>query len=351
MSFIDQVLAARRVAPQEKLFNTPTGIRRDSNLLATGGVRPQVREGLLHETDVNRVGNKSQASRDAVNRTLNKVSGNEAKGITLANKTNMVTNAGRPVYKHNGEFVSEKSVTMERGGKWINVPSIHNGRMYNERELVQMLNNNTINITSSHNTHEEAISSAKQRSSTLMEDKFSSVLKSEKEKEGGYQGQLADDGNYDPTTGVLVGTNYGISAPKLAEWYGRPVTEDDMVNLDESVANQIYKEEYYDKFNIAELPDNLQDIVMNATVLNEVGGVRALQKLLKQAGAKNTSGKNKGKPLDVDDKMGSNTKEAMKNAKFTKKQFKEMYLTHLKTLDNWKVYGKGWTNRFKDLSK
>jgi hypothetical protein len=49
VSFIDQVLAARRVAPQEKLFNTPTGIRRDPNLLATGVVRPQVREGLLSQ--------------------------------------------------------------------------------------------------------------------------------------------------------------------------------------------------------------------------------------------------------------------------------------------------------------
>jgi len=191
-------------------------------------------------------------------------------------------------------------------------------------------------------------------------DKFTRVLRSVREKEGGYQDFKADPGNYDPTTNNLVGTNYGISARKLAEWYGRPVTRNEMINLDESVANKIYKEEYYDKFNIEKLPDNLQNIVMNATVLNEGGGVETLQKLLRQKGAKNISGQNKGKLLDIDGRMGPNTKAAMKNAKFTKEQFKNMYLLYLRNnnkkktktgFTGWQKFGKGWTNRFEDLSK
>ena len=87
MSFIDQVLAARRVAPQEKLFNTPTGIRRDPNLLATGVVRPQVREGLLQQSRVGKVGPQSEASlteawdwgKEKVENILDKISGKEEK--------------------------------------------------------------------------------------------------------------------------------------------------------------------------------------------------------------------------------------------------------------------------------
>jgi hypothetical protein len=51
--------------------------------------------------------------------------------------TNEKTKVDRPVYKTpEGDKVSEISVTIPLGNKWINVPSIHDGVKYSEDELI-----------------------------------------------------------------------------------------------------------------------------------------------------------------------------------------------------------------------
>ena len=49
------------------------------------------------------------------------------------------------------------------------------------------------------------------------------------QEEGGYQDMPNDTGNY--TDGVLIGTNYGISADTLKSFLGRTPTKDEMKNL------------------------------------------------------------------------------------------------------------------------
>ena len=51
--------------------------------------------------------------------------------------------------------------------------------------------------------------------------------------EGGYQNNPADKGNYN-SLGDLVGTKYGISAPVLEQWIGRPPTKMDMADYFQS---------------------------------------------------------------------------------------------------------------------
>ena len=67
------------------------------------------------------------------------------------------------------------------------------------------------------------------------------VIKSE----GGYSNNPNDRGNY--FDGKLIGSNYGISAPVLAEHLGKRPTKDDMINLSPKVVLLIYKKNYWNK--------------------------------------------------------------------------------------------------------
>jgi hypothetical protein len=83
--------------------------------------------------------------------------------------TELTTEAGRPIYiDQNGEPVSEKSMTIEVDGKWVNVPSIHDGIIYNEDELADMVRNKEIKPTSTHKSQELAVKKARSRSGGLM---------------------------------------------------------------------------------------------------------------------------------------------------------------------------------------
>jgi lysozyme family protein len=160
-----------------------------------------------------------------------------------------------------------------------------------------------------------------------------SLMDSLFKSEGGYQNNKNDTGNY--YKGQLIGTNFGVSAPILATYLGRTPTVKDMKNLTREDARKIAKINYYDKFMIEKLPVELREIVFHSVYLGESRGVKALQELL---------------GVDVDGIVGPKTTAAMSNASFTKEEFKEKFLGRLKKLDSWSNFGKGWTNRFEELS-
>ena len=89
-------------------------------------------------------------------------------GGPVGNPTGMITEYGRKVYETpGGEKVSEKSVTLQMGDTWINVPSIHGGKMYNQAQLEQMLMSGKIQPSSVHNSEQEAVNAAMSRSDTM----------------------------------------------------------------------------------------------------------------------------------------------------------------------------------------
>jgi len=101
--------------------------------------------------------------------------------------TELTTEAGKPIYiDQNGEPVSEKSMTIEVSGKWVNVPSIHDGIIYNEDELVEMVKNKEIKPTSTHKSQELAIKKARSRSGVLMAPETEKKLR---EKYADFMGQ------------------------------------------------------------------------------------------------------------------------------------------------------------------
>ena len=86
----------------------------------------------------------------------------------LRNTDLLVKESGRPVYKLDGQNVSEISRTLKIGDLWVNVPSIHGNKIYeNEDDLYDMLMSNKIQATSIHKSEAEAVKAAKKRSKDL----------------------------------------------------------------------------------------------------------------------------------------------------------------------------------------
>ena len=220
-------------------------------------------------------------------------------------------------------------------------PQIANPDMIRPGEKVVMPTKQTVSAPSRSLTTEERTALSDMSSFKDMKkrkDLIASVFKAE----GGYSTDKGDIGNY--YNGIFVGTNHGISAPVLAEKLGRAPTIKDMKSLTIDEASEIAAEKYIDRFNIEELPDDVQEIVLHATFMGETRGVRALQNLL---------------GLTPDGLMGPLTKTAMKNSSFTKKQYRDAFLEELefgtkgysKPSATWNRHGRGWTKRYNKLAK
>jgi lysozyme family protein len=69
------------------------------------------------------------------------------------------------------------------------------------------------------------------------------VLDEVLENEGGYQRMPEDRGNKN-SRGQLVGTNFGISAPVYERVLGRPPSAQDMKDMTEEEARDIYRDQY-----------------------------------------------------------------------------------------------------------
>lgn len=93
--------------------------------------------------------------------------------------------------------------------------------------------------------------------------------------EGGYQNDPYDDGNW--YMGVLIGTNWGISAPTLAGFLGRIPTVAEMKNLSRATAELILKRNYWEKNNFDKLKNqSVATILYDGAVNHGVGGMRIL---------------------------------------------------------------------------
>jgi lysozyme family protein len=99
--------------------------------------------------------------------------------------------------------------------------------------------------------------------------------------EGGFQNRPKDKGNYRPD-GTLIGTNRGVTPNSLAEFRGvdpNTITEADIKAVTEDEARQIFKQIYFDKPKLNQLPVNLQEAVFDMQINSGRNAVRILQKL------------------------------------------------------------------------
>lgn len=99
--------------------------------------------------------------------------------------------------------------------------------------------------------------------------------------EGGFQNRPKDRGNYRPD-GTLIGTNRGVTPNSLAEFRDvdpNTITEADIKAVTEDEARQIFKQLYFDKPKLNQLPVNLQEAVFDMQINSGRNAVRILQKL------------------------------------------------------------------------
>ncbi len=157
------------------------------------------------------------------------------------------------------------------------------------------------------------------------EDIIDGVLK----WEAGYQNNPKDKGNF--YEGKLVGTNLGISAPTLAKYLGRTPTSEDMKNLTKEEAKKIYKTNYYDRYKIDQLPEDLKEVAMHSVVMSGNKGIKDIQQLI---------------GVEDDGSIGPNTLKALEKQKISSTELKNAILGRYKGYDNWDEFGKGWTNRY-----
>jgi len=169
------------------------------------------------------------------------------------------------------------------------------------------------------------------------EDRFNNVYsKSLSKYEGGYGRNKDDSGNY--VDGKLIGTNHGISAKTYKIYYGKTPSVNDMKNLSQGQANEIYHEMYYKRFNIGKLPLHLQEIVYHGVLNSESHAVKVLQEAAGMTGS------------DVDGVMGPGTIAAISKNPPSRQMFATNLLKKYKGFKKWNVFGEGWTNRFQGLA-
>ena len=116
--------------------------------------------------------------------------------------------------------------------------------------------------------------------------------------EGGYVDDPADRGG---------ATNLGITQATLTEWRGHPVSKDDVRNLTEAEAREIYESEYLKRPKIDWLPFPHPQVFVFDMAVNHGPGraIKILQETINKAGFG---------PIGVDGGMGPMTKAAAERA-------------------------------------
>lgn len=166
---------------------------------------------------------------------------------------------------------------------------------------------------------------------------FNEVLK----KEGGYQNQAADKGNW--CGGSLVGTKYGVAATGYKAVMGKCPTQSEMKNLTLSQAKYIWKKLVWDKIR----GDQIKSQGVAAMILDAAGGGKSGY-LHTRIAINKVAGK---KIVNEVSTMQLSDEEVSKLNSLNQKQFfavfneirKNYFLAH----PQYAIYGKGWLNRLR----
>lgn len=156
-------------------------------------------------------------------------------------------------------------------------------------------------------------------------------------REGGYVNHPNDRGGP---------TKYGVTQRTLSRYLGYDASIEDVKNLEKSIAFDIYERDYYRGPGIDKLPDSLQSVVTDASVLyGPRRAIKFLQNIVNEAGFG---------PISVDGALGPNTRRTVGLAYtdmgdyFINAYVEERIMFCERIVANnpsQSVFLKGWTNR------
>ncbi len=169
-----------------------------------------------------------------------------------------------------------------------------------------------------------------------VDEMISIILKNE----GGFVNHPDDPGG---------ATNYGITQKTLSEYYGRDATIDEVKDLDESVAREIYEKDYYFAPKLDQLPESIQAFIFDCAVNHGPRrAIKFVQKVCNKSGFKPV--------LAEDGAMGPNTKARAHHADHEMghdfyaeliEERRKFYLGIIDAKPSQKVFLNGWMNRIK----
>ena len=155
------------------------------------------------------------------------------------------------------------------------------------------------------------------------------------ESEGGFQQWEDDRGNY--VNGRLIGTNKGITPNALAEYRGvdpSTITVDDIRNVSDEEARDIFLQKYYFANGLDRLPPHLQANVLDMYINSGRNAISILQDML---------------GVERDGALGPQTLEALENSNITNKMYAErrvqFYNAIVRNDPSQRGFLQGWLNR------
>ena len=176
--------------------------------------------------------------------------------------------------------------------------------------------------------------------------------------EAGYSSDRNDTGNWINVTGGgqrFIGTNHGISAPVLAQYFkdkgiNRLISKQDMMDLDYETALEIYKKDYWNAARLSNFKSqSIANVLYDECVNQGVGAALSdAKKSMENMGHETDeigSWKEFHKELTPKvNKMSTKEKKELFN------QIKTERLERYEGADTWEEHGEGWQNRLNDIA-
>jgi lysozyme family protein len=162
----------------------------------------------------------------------------------------------------------------------------------------------------------------------MAEDNFERVMYEVFKHEGGYVDHPADPGG---------ATNMGVTFAVLQSWRGKPITKQDVKDLTQEEAMEIYKMNYWRPTKCGQLPAGVDLVMMDGAVNS---GIARAPKWIQLAVG-----------VEPDGRVGPMTIGAARDMNPIKiiDAALDARLNFLKRLKHWDTFGKGWGRRVESV--
>lgn len=176
--------------------------------------------------------------------------------------------------------------------------------------------------------------------------------------EAGYSNDRNDTGNWINVPGSgqrFIGTNHGISAPVLAQYFkdkgiNRLISKQDMMDLKYETALEIYKKDYWNAAGLSNFKSqSIANVLYDECVNQGVGAALSdAKKSMENMGHETDEiGSWKEFHKELTPKVN---KMSFKEKKKLFNQIKSERLERYESADTWEEHGDGWQNRLNDIA-
>jgi LPXTG-motif cell wall-anchored protein len=172
---------------------------------------------------------------------------------------------------------------------------------------------------------------------------FDPIFKKTEMWEGGYQAYPSDVANY-TSSGVLVGTNRGISAIAYESYLGYQPTISDMKAITQDIAKDVYRKLFWNKIRGDEIKDqDVADIIFATYIGNPSESNKIVEKALARMG------KNVGtvRTTYSDDVLTAINRSNPKNLFYAIKEEKRLFLESLRM--KYPQFINGWMRKLESF--